>query len=102
MARRPKAGGRLTVAEDEDRQAGQSEKDEVSRDDVAEDLLVRTRPRDDDGSDTLKHDGHNWNVRSRMNASDAAEEHSVLRHGVVNPRSSEHALAEEAEGGDGD
>ncbi len=37
-----------------------------------------------------------------MDGADGTEEDAVLGHGVVNARRGEHALAQEAEGGDGD
>src|ERR1051326_8797511 len=102
MSGRAELARAVAAAEDEERRAGEAEEDEVDGDDVAEDLLVRPAERDDDGDDALQHDGDGRHARRLADAADGAEEDAVLRHGVVDARRGEHALAEEAERGDGD
>ena len=87
----------IAPAKDEKRQPSQAEEDEVDRDHVAEDLLVRARQRDDDGHDPLQGDRHDRHPGSLADPGHGAKEEPVVGHRVVDARRREHALAEEAE-----
>src|SRR5687768_9151137 len=94
--------GAVGAAEDEERERGQPEPDEVHRDDVVEYLLVAARDGDDGRERALQGDGRDGRARPRREPRDAAEEEAVLRHREVDARRRQHALAEKAERRDGD
>ena len=102
MPGRSESRGRLAAAEDEERETGQSEEDEIGRHDVAEDLFVGAAQRDHNGDDPLQRDRDDRHMRLRADAADAAEEKAVRGHRVVDARRGEHALAEKAERRNGD
>ena len=82
--------------------AGEAEEDEVDGDHVAEDFVVSAGEGDGGGEYGLQQDGGGGDLRAFVEGADGLEENAVAGHGVVDSRRGEHALAEEAECGEGD
>ena len=106
MAGRTEDGARgraaVVAAEEEEGRGGEGEGDEVHGDLVIENLLVLAGAGDGGGGDALEEDGDDRRAGARGEPADAAEEQAIAGHGVVDARRGQHALAEEAERGNGD
>ncbi len=88
---------RLAVTEDEESDAGNAERNEVDGGNVIEDLLIASRERDDGGDHSLQSDCDDGRRGTRVQPGNAVKEQSILGHGEVDARGSEHSLAEKSE-----
>src|SRR5213078_2213798 len=77
------------------RSSRQSKKEHVDRNDVIENLIIFSSERDHRRANALEDDCYRWHTRSRIKLADGFKEDAVTRHGVVNSRSRQNALAEE-------
>jgi len=83
-------GMHLAAAKNKYACAGQSEENEVHRDNVAQDFLVASRERNNQRRNALQNNRQRRYVCLRIDARNGAKEESVTRHSEIDAPRGEH------------